>query len=469
MKWALCEVFTINDDNFRYITYFGRQISNILNDIEKLEDGNIDKIIESFANLISNSLISNDDRKSLLIGIGKELTISNVKRLQGYLLNHNINWGLNEDIENKSENTIKEKNNFDLYNDSNSSSDIEMDINQGLNLFKTERVSIWMNNYSNAHKKTKQKLKSLFPNDKSVIKNLKENILQFEYEPWDMCDDIIWFLEDKLNKNQIETIYKIIAEHFHFMVRSDSEVKEKYSWFDSGFDNYNSNGLIIDFIIWHLNHPVSYIRGKTLNILEEISNYFPLVIERLIKACISNTPDLSTELSGLILKEISINNPILIKDCLIKNPELEDEISKIKHFTIKKNLLDMSINLNKIGYNQCYSKIQNSIPESIILTGEVFFEEDYIASIQDRIDDLNDEMLLDNKFCLTFNQLIDEYCYPLSKIEVAKSDKYLSRSFYNEDRIIGRYQYILRHALNNAVSHRIDKNNIELVYNIINN
>ena len=46
--------------------------------------------------------------------------------------------------------------------------------------------------------------------------------------------------------------------------------KEKYSWFDSGFDNYNSNGLIIDFIIWHLNHPVSYIRGKTLNILEEI-------------------------------------------------------------------------------------------------------------------------------------------------------------------------------------------------------
>ena len=47
LKWALCEVFTINDDNFRYITYFGRQISNILNDIEKLEDGNIDaKVID---------------------------------------------------------------------------------------------------------------------------------------------------------------------------------------------------------------------------------------------------------------------------------------------------------------------------------------------------------------------------------------------------------------------------------------
>jgi len=468
LKWALCEVFTINDDNFRYITYFGGQISNILNEIEKLEDDNIDKITESIADLISNSLITIDDRRSLLIEIGKELTISNVKRLQGYLLNHNINWGLNEDLENKSGNTIKEKNNFDLFNDSNPSSDIEMDINQGINLFKAERISIWMNNYSNSHKKTKQKLKSLFPNDKSVIKNIKENILQFEYESWDMCDDIIWFLEDKLNKNQIETIYKIIAEHFHFMVRSNSEVKEKYSWFDSSFDDYNSNGLIINFIIWHLNHPVSYIRDKTLYILEELSNYSPLVIEHLIKTCISNTPDFSTELSGLILKEISINNPILIQDCLINNPELEDEISKIKHFTIKKNLLDMSINLNKIGYNQCYSKIQNSIPESVILTGEVFLEEDYIASIQDRIDDLNNEMLLDNKFCLTFNQLIDEYCYPLSKIEVAKSDKYLSRSFYNEDRIIGRYQYILRHALNNAILHRMDKNNIDHIYNIIN-
>ncbi|WP_313385960.1 serine protease [Chishuiella sp.] len=469
LKWALCEVFTINDDNFRYITYFGGQISNILNEIEKLEDDNIDKITESIADLISNSLITIDDRRSLLIEIGKELTISNVKRLQGYLLNHNINWGLNEDLENKSENTIKEKNNFDSFNDLNPSLDIEMDINQGLNLFKAERISIWMKNYSNAHKKTKQKIKSLFPNDKSVIKNLKENILQFEYESWDMCDEIIWFLEDKLDKNQVETIYKIIAEHFHFMVRPNSEVREKYSWFDSSFDDYNSNGLIINFIIWHLNHPVSYIRDKTLYILEELSNYSPLVIEHLIKTCISNTPDFSTELSGLILKEISVNNPILIQDCLINNPELEDEINKIKHFTIKKNLLDMSINLNKIGYNQCYSKIQNSIPESVILTGKVFLEEDYIASVQDRIDDLNDEMLLDNKFCLTFNQLIDEYCYPLSKIEVAKSDKYLSRSFYNEDRIIGRYQYILRHALNNAVSSRIDKNNIELIYNIINN
>lgn len=244
LKWALCEVFTINDDNFRYITYFGGQISNILNEIEKLEDDNIDKITESIADLISNSLITIDDRRSLLIEIGKELTISNVKRLQGYLLNHNINWGLNEDLENKSGNTIKEKNNFDLFNDSNPSSDIEMDINKGINLFKAERISIWMNNYSNSHKKTKQKLKSLFPNDKSVIKNIKENILQFEYESWDMCDDIIWFLEDKLNKNQIETIYKIIAEHFHFMVRSNSEVKEKYSWFDSSFDDYNSNGLI---------------------------------------------------------------------------------------------------------------------------------------------------------------------------------------------------------------------------------
>lgn len=468
LKWALCEIFTINDDNFRYITYFGGQISNILNKIEKLENDNIGKIIESIADLISNSLITSDDRRSLLIEIGKELTISNVKKLQGYLLNHNINWGLNEDIENNSENTIKGKNNFDLFNDSNPSSDVTTDINQGLNLFKAERISIWMNNYSNAHKKTKQKLKSLFPNDKSVIKNLKENILQFEYESWDMCDDIIWFLEDKLDKNQVETIYKIIAEHFHFMVRSNSEVKEKYSWFDSSFDSNNSNGLIIEFIIWHLNHPVSYIRDKTLYTLEELSNYFPSVIEHLIKACISNTPNFSTELSGLILKEISIYNPILIKDCLISNPELEDEISKIKHFTIKKNLLDMSVNLNKIGYNQCYSKIQNSIPESVILTGEVFLEEDYIEPVQYIIDGLNNELLLDDKFCLEFNQLINEYCYPLSKIEVAKSDKYLGRSFYNEDRIIGRYQYILRHALNNAILHRMDKNNIDQIYDLIN-
>ncbi|WP_312171859.1 serine protease [Chryseobacterium sp.] len=465
LKWALCEIFTVNEDNFRYITYFGEQMSNALNEIEALEDGNIDEVIEKTAVLISNSLISKDDRTSLLIQFGKDLTVTNTKRLQGYLLNHNINWGLNEDIEKKKEKE-KEKNNFDVFNDSNV--DVETDITLGLNLFKTERVSIWVNNYSNSHKKTKQKLKSLFQNDKSVIKNLKEFILQFEYESWDVCDDIIWFLEDKLDDNQIKGIYKIVIEHFQFMVRPNSEVKEKYSWLESNFDNNNPDDLIINFIIWHLNHPVIDIRDKTLNILAESSKYYPLIIKYLIITCIVNAPEISTELSSSVLKEISIKNPILIKECLIDNPELEDEISKIKHFTVKKNLLEMSINLNKIGYSQCYTKIQNLIPESIILTGEVSFEEDYIKPIQDIIDDLNYQLFLDGKFCLTFNQLMDEYCQPLSKIEVVKSDKYLSRSFYNEDRIIGRYKYILRHALNNSILHRMDKNNIDNIYNIIN-
>lgn len=45
LKLALCEIFTINDDISRYSYDFGKQIGNVLNEIENLQDGNIDKAL----------------------------------------------------------------------------------------------------------------------------------------------------------------------------------------------------------------------------------------------------------------------------------------------------------------------------------------------------------------------------------------------------------------------------------------
>lgn len=471
LKWALCEIFTVNDDIFRYVTGYGNKIANALNEIEKLDDGHIDLVCNSISTLIASSFIENDDRRSLLIGIGEDLSTTNVKRLQENLLKHSVNWGMNESSENtKPIKTLKEKDDIDLFNDNakNEISNKNRLLKEGLEAFEKERKSIWYNNWSNSTDKAKDNIKLLLENDKSVITSLKENILKFDDEYWVICKELIWFLEGKLDESQISEIYNSVNMHFHHIVRPDDEVKEKYSWLNEDFKNQNSEELVINFIIWHLNHPDNYFRDKTSEILAQLVIYYPLVIKNLIDTCISNIPELSTETCSQILIEIANENSHLIIELLNQNPELIDEICKIEHFTIKKNLINLAVVLNDKGYDNLLLKIQGSIPKSITSSGEVFLEEDFLNLIQYEIDELNDESLLDEKFCVTLNKLIDEYCKPLQKSEVVKSDKYLARSFYNEQDFTGRYYYILRHALNNAISHRIDENNIEIIDEIIN-
>ena len=225
---------------------------------------------------------------------------------------------------------------------------------------------------------------------------------------------------------------------------------------------------MVKFIIWHLNHPDSYIRDKTSEILKQLVIYYPFTFKSLLNTCLSNTPELSTEVCSQILLEISSENPDLIIEFFNKNNDVIDEISKIEHFTIKKNLIDLAKNLDDKGFNQLHLKIQSTIPKSIILSGEVSLEDDYLDFIKYEIDDLNEELFLDGKFCLKLNELIDNYCNSLNKKDVVKSDKYLKRSFYTNEDVLGRYQYYLRHALNNAISHRMGENNIELINKIIN-
>src|SRR5690606_6713008 len=57
LKWGLCQIFTINDDIFRYISYYGEQTALVLNEIEELNDGNIDAVCSITSELIGSKQI----------------------------------------------------------------------------------------------------------------------------------------------------------------------------------------------------------------------------------------------------------------------------------------------------------------------------------------------------------------------------------------------------------------------------
>lgn len=473
LKWGLCQIFTINDDIFRYISSYGEQIASILNEIEQLNDGNIDAVCSITSELISSKHINQDDTRSLLNALSqKRLSESNLKRLQGYLLEQNINWGLNENKDTfLQEVKSKEKDSFDLFNESVSNTLIinkKDKLIEGIELYAKERRSIWFNDWSHSTDLAKKNIKSLFEDENLVIEHLKTSILTFDDEYWVICKELIWFLEGKLSDFQTSEIYQVINEHFHYIIRPDNEVKQKYSWINLEKGNQSADRFISEFIIWHLNHPDSYFSNKAEETLRHLAIFSPSIIGDLFSECISNKPEPSTELCSIILNNISKETPLAIKNYLEDNSNLIEKISRVPHLTIKKNLLEISINLNQVDYNKLYREIKSNIPNTIILTGEVFFEEPHLVSIQEMIDDLNSELLLDKQFCVKISQLLDEYCSPLEKSEVKKSDKYLRRSFYNEEGTLGRYNYFVRHALNNAISHRIANDNIDTIYEIIN-
>ena len=76
--------------------------------------------------------------------------------------------------------------------------------------------------------------------------------------------------------------------------------------------------------------------------------------------------------------------------------------------------------------------------------------------------------LLDRTFCETILNSTKELCKPLNVSDFQKSDKYFLRSFYEDSYKEGRFNHILRFALNIAISPRVSGKDIDKVYEILN-
>lgn len=472
LKLGLCKIFAINDDTSRYISYYSEQIAQALNAVEILQDGNIDEACESIAELIGRDEMDSDCRREILCSLGENLSSVNILKLRDLLLKQSIRWAADYDPGTLAQDPpIKEKNIYDVFNESlldeNSFNKVEK-IKEGLQIFKGDQRSIWFNNWSTSTDLAKKNIKKLFEDQETVIEYLRPNILNFDNEYWDICKELIGFLKGKLQDEQVIELYQIVSDHFNFIVRPTTDAQEKYKWISDNTEVKSVDELIADFIIWHLNHSNSEVRDNAMEVLEYLCKLTDFTVKCLFESCLSNIPVPSTELSSYILKNISKDSPAIIRDFLTQNANILQEIGNIKHLTIKKNLRDVSIELNKIGFTDLFNVINTSIPATLILTDEVFFENDsHLAYIYDILDDLNSNLLLNGQFCIQLNELIDNYCMPLTKEEVKKSDRYLRRSF-PEDMIEGRYNEYVRHALNIAICNRVSHDNMDEIFNIIN-
>jgi hypothetical protein len=463
LKWALCQIFTINDDNFRYITFYSEHIAETLNEIEILDDTKIDRICEKITEIIIDDDLNTDDTKSLLNKLYNGLTVSNIKRLQQHLASENITWG-SDTIEKEVEENIEQV--TTIVNEEERLKSIESFVSY----FEKEKLSLWYANWSTEHTETRKRLKNLFKDDKEAIQVLSKDILKFYDHPWTVSREVLWFLEGRLSDTQIKNVYKIVNDHFHYIVRPTENVSEKFLWIETENEDVDSEDQIIILLIWLLNHPSFSIRNKAFGVLVELAYLMPdKVVEELIKSSLSDLPNLSTETSSNILVTISDGAPDTIKKILAKNPELVPEISKVSHLTILSNYVHIANRLKGVGFDDLDIELNKVIPESLTMNGDVLLEEEFLLPIAYKIEELNEEEFLNKEFCeLLFNSVKD-YCQPLATEEVAKSDSYLRRSFYNETDYRGRYYDLLQYSLNKSIMCRVSKENMKVIYNILNN
>ena len=471
LKWALIEIFIINDDVYRYVKDFGDSQAQLLRYYEETNDVNIDEFYKSVVHIACSEELK-DDRFEYLNCFKSEISEKGIKTIQGYLLKKDISWDIvpkEKEFEESPEETKVdsfEEFNIAFQKKDKASADL---IEEGIQAFNKERVNIWLENWSTNSNTAKRNLKQLFSNDVEVFKHLKEFINQYSNDTWSITSKLMWFLEGKLSLPKTEEIIKTIAKHFNLLARPDNEAIEKYEWIEGNSKDITNDELLATFLIWFFNHPHDGFSNRASDSIQKLVHYNPeLIIPILIKEISINAPNISSVKCSLILKNIANEAPESIRNILEKENAYFQSLVNIQHFTIKKHLLDVAIALNNVGYNQLYTKIYNSFPEAIVLVGDVALEEDYLDGISYELEELNDMQILNRKFCETLLETIAEKCRPLSIEEFRKSDKYLKRSFPNDNTYNGRFDEVLNYALNMSITKRVDKNNINEVYNILN-
>jgi len=324
LKWALTEIFTINDDVFRYIQGFGDQQAQLLKNYEETDNENIDEFYKSVVQIASSEELKND-RVEYLNCFKSQISEKGIKTIQGYLLKENISWDIVPDKKKSSKASDEKRVDcFEKFNLACQKKEKSREalIEDGIQAFYKERVNIWLGNWSNSSNVAKRNLKKLFQDEYDTLKYLKDFINQYSNDTWNITSKLLWFLKGKLSLEKKEGIYKTIAEHFTILVNPDDETFSKYEWIKKESNNKTNDELLASFLIWFLNHPHEGFSKRAFNSLQKLVIYEPeLMIPTLIKEVCSDVPNTSPVKCSLILKNISVVKPELISEIIDKNDD----------------------------------------------------------------------------------------------------------------------------------------------------
>lgn len=479
--WALTELFIPGDD--RYLSKFTNIQSTIISNTENDNPDRLDAILKR----LNRFIIAEVDEEFIseyLQYLFNGLSTENFKKLNSYDESVNFKKSLpKKEIIDKTKNNSKDpleklisaKEEVKIKLATQNKSAARKIIVESLSNIQSENYSVWSRSYSHKINDLRDLLTDSYNTAEELIKDISPLLINEPYyQEWVIANDLIEILKNISDEEEKQKILSVVLEHIDFMVRTPKAIIEDYDWIEKfGETIIQPEDVLLEFIIWFLNHPSLVIKNRTIELLTWLATIEPsIVIPALVKELLSEGYKISKELSASVLHQIADLDADLFweqfKICLEEN---KFEILNVKHFMIRNAIMEsLEIIQNK--------DIKDVIPwikefDLQFLTvksgnSEVILEEEYLEPIEDYIFNLNELEILNKDFCVDIIKEIKSKC-PLSIEDCIKANEYIERSFnnFNDIDIISDFENILRYCLNVSVTNCVSLENRKKVASIL--
>lgn len=489
IAWALSELFILGDD--RYLTGYAKVQASILNYIENNEPAKLDIPFKRLSRFVITE-VSDEHRYEYLRELFSELSSSNFEMAKVYLdsvgmIPSKLAMNSRKEAKITSPNIKEREDPLDILVKAKEEAQKKLDtenksgarkiIIEALQEVQNQKYGIWSFNYSNKINEIRNLFSKSYNTSSELIKDIKGLIINEPYfEEWVIANQIIGLLQKVDDEHEKQLILSSVLEHINLMVRTPQSSYDGYSWLNNSTAKIipaQQDKLLLELLVWFLNHPSMVVKNRTIEILTWLGSIMPeTIVETLVNEIISEGYKVSKELSASVIHQISNLNPIgfskILKTILEQN---EQEIFGLRHFMIKTSLLDSLRELKLHGATSLDSlieKFEQTFTASAKSKGDIVIEEDYLESISDFLDELNQLNILTKEFAETLLDQIKSIA-PLSIAECQKASRYIDRSFndHNDINLVSDFDTLLRYTLNITISLCVTLENKEKVADIL--
>lgn len=476
IQWAFCEIFITNDDAWQYLNEFGALQARILNQLWQMKSPFWDEVSSFIPNTMRSVQEDAQAVENYQDALAKHLDphlwtklkvkYPFLKRKKVQKRDSSSDNAIDLTIQNAIL-AIEEELEFE---NKESAQQIMVDLLKKLRLEKKDLL--WYDYWSHHSTKVTQLLKKICDSDSELLILLKSDLIEHYSEEWRVSDKLIELLEGKLDASQIDALLSVVKTHFDDMVHPDKQAIQKYDWLAQPSKMIDTDKQLLQFLIWFLNHSYKPRRNNAMEMLRWLGCLeVTAVIELLFEACFESKPLSSGDLSAFVLAAISDIKPNLIWNCIKDNFVLQSQIIHCQHFMMKYHFRKLLKNIGSLHIQAAdlLKQFEDTIPDSIRLTGDVELQDACLTPIKGYIEAFNQKSLLNGAFCKQLLSTVEQYSKPLTPLAQWRADTYLKRSFNEEPFVFGQYDALLRHAFNVCISKRVTKANFEWANVILTN
>ena len=294
---------------------------------------------------------------------------------------------------------------------------------------------------------------------------------------WNVAQKLLEWSAPRLGKVEQQQLAEALTDHLQAVTQPAAAALHKYAWLAKPTEQkLSTEQQMVKLLIWHLVHPNAEWRQVSAITLIRLAVQLPsLVISGLLDVALA--PQYTGawhEAAASLLPHIARVYPLALWNVVAQEIDLAGRVKHVRHLLIQHDVQQALETVVKVmpDARPLLQQIQDTVPASGLLTGristaEVALDEEYLAFIQYELEELNARRWLSKELCQELLSTLAGLCHPLTITEVWEADRYVQRSFMPNKPFLLPFQARLTYALNQAVMYRAHQRDWNELVNIL--